>query len=71
MNRQNVEVVDEFDYSEVTLESTGGLNRQDTSAKGKEYRAVVPEDNCVSVTPTLKVLASERVCETVCESETR
>jgi hypothetical protein len=27
MTRQNVEVVDEFDYSEVTLENTGDLNR--------------------------------------------
>jgi hypothetical protein len=27
MNRQNVEVVDEFNYSGVTLEDTGCLNR--------------------------------------------
>lgn len=71
MNRQNVEVLEESDYSEVTLESTGGLNRQETSAEGKEYQAVVAEDNCVSIPPSVEVLASERVFGTVCGSETR
>lgn len=71
MNRWNVEVVDEINYSEVTLESTGGLNRQETSAKGKEYKALVAEDKWMSMTPTVKVHASERVYETGCGSETR
>ena len=66
MNRQNVEVVDEFNYSEVTLESTGGLNRQETSAKGKAYQAVVAADKCVSITPTVRVNASESVHEIMC-----
>jgi len=71
MNRQNVEVVDEFNYSEVTLESTGSLNRWETSANGKDYQTLVAEDKCVSMTPTVKVDASERVYETLCESEIR
>ena len=38
MNRQNVEIVDEFDYSEVSLESTGYLNRRKRQLKEKSIR---------------------------------
>jgi len=43
----------------------------ETSAEGKEHQAVVAEDNCVSIPPPIKFLASERVFGTVCESDTR
>ena len=37
-NGQNIEVVDKFNHLGVTLENTGGWNKQQTLSKTKEYQ---------------------------------
>jgi hypothetical protein len=69
MNWQNTEVVDKFNFLGVTLESTGGWNKEKTLAKTEGYRAVIPTDKCISVHPSVKVQMLGNVYEMVCEAK--
>jgi hypothetical protein len=69
VNGQNIEVVDEFNYLGVTLDSTGSWNKQKTLAKIKGYQALRAIDKCIAVTPDIKVQMLENIHEIVCESK--
>jgi hypothetical protein len=53
----------------VTLESTGGWNKEKTLAKTEGYKAVILTDKCISVTPSVKVQMLGNVYEMVCEAK--
>jgi hypothetical protein len=69
VNGQNIEVVDEFNYLGVTLDSTGSWNKQKTSAEMKGYQVLRAIDKCIAVTPDNKVQMSGNMYEMVCESK--
>lgn len=53
----------------MSLESTGGWNKQKTLAKTEVYEAVVPVEKCVPVTRCVKVQMLENVYEVVYETK--
>jgi len=69
MNGQKIEVVDEFSYLGVTLESTGWLNKQKMLDKTKGYHGLIAIDKCISVNPNVNVQTLETIYEMVCESK--
>jgi hypothetical protein len=69
VNGQNIEVVDIFNYLQVTLDSTGSLNKQKTLAKMKSCQALKATDKCIAVTPNIKVQMLENIYKMVCDSK--
>jgi hypothetical protein len=65
INGQNIEVVDNFNYLGVTIESTGSCNKLKTLAKAKGCQVLV----AVSVTVDVNLQMLEYVHEIVCEPE--
>lgn len=51
------------------MEIAGGWNKQKTLAKTEEYKAVIPTDKFISVTPVIKVQMLENTYEMVCEAQ--
>jgi hypothetical protein len=69
MNWQNNEKADKFNFLGVTLESTGGCNKEKTLAKTEGYRAVIHTDKWISVNPIVKIQMLGSVYEMVCEAK--
>jgi len=61
MNGQNSEVVEKFNYLEVTLEITWGWNKQKILPNTKGYPALVAIDKCVSVTTGVMIQMLENI----------
>jgi hypothetical protein len=68
MENQQIEVVKEIDYLEVTLERSGGWSKQKAKQKVKGIQSLVTIDKCLTRTPDMGVKLLEIVYEMVCES---
>jgi hypothetical protein len=53
----------------VTLESTGGWNKEKTLTKTEGYKAVIPTEQSIPVNPSVKVQMLGNVYEIVCEAK--
>jgi hypothetical protein len=68
MHEQNTEVVQEFNYLGVTLESRGGWNKQKTLDKTTGRQALVAVDKCIR-NPQYKGTDVRDVYKMECESK--
>jgi hypothetical protein len=68
MENQQMEIVKEINYLQVTLESSGGWTKQKAKQKVKGIQSLVVTNKCLTRTPDMGVKLLENVHKLVCES---
>jgi hypothetical protein len=69
MYDRSIDAVDEINYLGVTLDYTGGWNKQKAKLRAKGSQTLAAIDKCLVKIPDATVKILEKVYEMVCESK--